>query len=340
MSPLADANVAAHPLALPRLPGANAVLHSRLARYRAPGRGELPGFGSWQLTLGGPLEQDAEWRLLPLTVDGAPCELRLAPALVAQLEARLSLTRPLAQLSGAVRALLLEWAALPCLAALEALLDACIRCEASPSEVPLDYTLALRLQLAERPEQGGSLRLSAPVAERLVALLERQLPAQPATLAGLPLPVVLLAGWQRLSVAECRELQPGDVILLEDAQADACTLQLAGAWQALADYRAPGELCLRAGFTRQPFAQEHTHVSDFQPSSNLDQLPVTLHCRVGSLELTLAELQALGPGSVLRLPRPDEALVELVVNGRLLGRGELVELGDGVGVRVTRVAEL
>lgn len=340
MSSLLDTKAMSFPLALPRLPGADAGLHSRLAQRRQQIRGELPGLGPWQLALGGLPQADETWSTLALSVDGTPCLLRLAPPLLALLVARLPLTRAWAELSGEARALLLEWAALPCLEALEDLLEARLRCEAASSQAALDYSLTLRLQLGDEPEQGASLQLCAPVAERLVALLDRHLPALRAPLPGLALPVALVAGWQRLSVGECRDLRPGDVVLLEEAEIDACSLQLAGGWRAPAHHRAADELQLLAGFARQPFDQENTPVSDPQSSSSLDQLPVILQCRVGSLELTLAELQALGPGSVLRLPRPDEGLVELVVNGRVLGRGELVTLGDGVGVRVTRVADL
>lgn len=340
MTLMLDANAAPLPLALPRLLGTDAVLHSRLAQRRPQTRGELPGLGPWQLALGGVSQADDSWVSLALSVDGAPCVLRLAPPLLALLVAQLPLTRPWADINGEARSLLLEWAALPCLKALEDLLEAHLRFEAASSDGALAYSLALSLQLNDEPVQGATLQLCAPVARRLVTVLDHHLPALRDSLPELALPVALVAGWQRLSVAECRELQPGDVVLLEEAEVSVCFLQLAGAWRAPAHQRGSGELHLLAGFARHLFDQENCPVSDPKLPSSLDQLPVTLQCRVGSLELTLAELQALGPGSVLSLPRTEETLVELVVNGQVLGRGELVTLGAGVGVRVTHVAHL
>lgn len=71
---------------------------------------------------------------------------------------------------------------------------------------------------------------------------------------------------------------------------------------------------------------------------NLDDLPVQLTCELGRLELSLGELRRLGEGSVLPLERPPERAVDLVVNGRRMGRGRLVAIGDAVGVQVERLA--
>lgn len=71
---------------------------------------------------------------------------------------------------------------------------------------------------------------------------------------------------------------------------------------------------------------------------NLDDLPVQLTCELGRLELSLGELRRLGEGSVLPLERHPERAVDLVVNGRRMGRGRLVAIGDAVGVQVERLA--
>ena len=60
--------------------------------------------------------------------------------------------------------------------------------------------------------------------------------------------------------------------------------------------------------------------------------------KIGSLEMPLGQLRELGEGSVLTLPEGDAQRVELMVNGRCIGRGELVAIGDGLGVRLTRFA--
>nr|WP_281430401.1 FliM/FliN family flagellar motor switch protein [Salinicola acroporae] len=67
-------------------------------------------------------------------------------------------------------------------------------------------------------------------------------------------------------------------------------------------------------------------------------MPVQLTCELGRLELSLGELRQLGEGSVLPLERRPERAVDLVVNGRRMGRGRLIAIGDAIGVQVERLA--
>ena len=72
--------------------------------------------------------------------------------------------------------------------------------------------------------------------------------------------------------------------------------------------------------------------------SSLDELQLKLVCQVGSVELSLAQLRELGVGSVLALaPRMHEG-VDLMINGRRVGQGQLVKIGDGLGVRLLSFA--
>jgi len=61
-------------------------------------------------------------------------------------------------------------------------------------------------------------------------------------------------------------------------------------------------------------------------------------CQGGSLELTLAQLRELGAGSLLQLNTPTVDGVDLMVNGRRVGQGQLVKIGDGLGVRLLSFA--
>ncbi len=67
----------------------------------------------------------------------------------------------------------------------------------------------------------------------------------------------------------------------------------------------------------------------------LDELPVELEVVVAHKRLTLAEIRALGEGSVVELDRAPNAPVELWANGVHAGRGELVEVDGRLGVKVT-----
>ncbi len=65
-----------------------------------------------------------------------------------------------------------------------------------------------------------------------------------------------------------------------------------------------------------------------------DELPVHLTFELGRLELSLGELSAIGPGHVFPLPGGADAAVNILANGRRIGRGEVVTIGESLGIRV------
>jgi flagellar motor switch protein FliN/FliY len=58
---------------------------------------------------------------------------------------------------------------------------------------------------------------------------------------------------------------------------------------------------------------------------------------LGSTRLPMAELLALQPGSIVELDRPQGAPVDVLVNGTLIARGEVIVVDDAYAVRVTEV---
>lgn len=63
-------------------------------------------------------------------------------------------------------------------------------------------------------------------------------------------------------------------------------------------------------------------------------IPLTLVVEVARLQTTAEKLLSFGPGTVLDLNvKPDEG-VDLLINGKKVGRGELVKIGNSIGVRV------
>jgi flagellar motor switch protein FliN len=74
--------------------------------------------------------------------------------------------------------------------------------------------------------------------------------------------------------------------------------------------------------------------------ANLDMIldiDLPLAIRFGQTEMTLGELTALGPGSVIDLGRAPEDPVDVLVHGRLVARGEVVVVSGNYGVRITDV---
>jgi flagellar motor switch protein FliN len=73
------------------------------------------------------------------------------------------------------------------------------------------------------------------------------------------------------------------------------------------------------------------------PTSAAADIPVTLTVELGRVNLTLGRLADLRPGDVIELARHSREPVELTSNGRLVARGELVQIDTELGVRVTHV---
>src|SRR5438876_7516808 len=76
-----------------------------------------------------------------------------------------------------------------------------------------------------------------------------------------------------------------------------------------------------------------------EESSNLAvlmdlQLPVSI--RFGETEMVLEEVVTLGVGSVIELNSGIDQPVELVVNNRVLARGDVVTIDGFYGIRIRR----
>ncbi len=69
----------------------------------------------------------------------------------------------------------------------------------------------------------------------------------------------------------------------------------------------------------------------------LQDVDVKLTVEIGSTSLSLRELLALGEGSVIELDRQSGELLDVFVNGTLIGRGEVVTVGERFGVRMTEL---
>jgi flagellar motor switch protein FliN/FliY len=69
----------------------------------------------------------------------------------------------------------------------------------------------------------------------------------------------------------------------------------------------------------------------------LQDVGVKLTVEIGSTQLSLRELLALGESSVIELDREANELLDVFVNGTLIGRGEVVTVGERFGVRMTEL---
>lgn len=59
--------------------------------------------------------------------------------------------------------------------------------------------------------------------------------------------------------------------------------------------------------------------------------------RFGETEMTLAALTRLAPGSIIDLGRSPDDPVDVLVNGRLVARADVVVVAGNYGVRIVEV---
>jgi flagellar motor switch protein FliN/FliY len=90
----------------------------------------------------------------------------------------------------------------------------------------------------------------------------------------------------------------------------------------------------RARFAPLPEADPVTSRSTLDLLAGL-QMNVTVE--LGRTELTVSEVLGLGPGSVVELDRLAGEPVDILVNDRLIARGEVVVVDENFGVRVVEV---
>lgn len=214
----------------------------------------------------------------------------------------------------------------------------------SPAEspVPLPAALArLGLWLGDpgvgRPS--AVLHVDEAIGAVLTTALER-LPgagSAPERWSGLPVELILGLGQSRLTAEEFRGLASGDIVLLPSSMPvnAALELMLRRADQPLAvAHLQRGQLLIDRLVAAA--MSEPVHTPD-APSAPLDpdSLPIRIDFDLGSLTLPLRELRAIQPGYSFELDRPEAQAVRIVVGSRVIGHGELIQIDDRLGVRVT-----
>lgn len=70
---------------------------------------------------------------------------------------------------------------------------------------------------------------------------------------------------------------------------------------------------------------------------SLLDVPVRVTVQIGRARMSLGELVKLGPGSLVPLDREAHEPADILVNGKVVARGEVVTIDASYGVRITSV---
>jgi type III secretion protein Q len=222
----------------------------------------------------------------------------------------------------------------------------------TPPESSDMATLAFSATTADGRTCVGSLGLSPAMVSRLTTSAGWR-PTSRTYAPWLQLPIgfrIELRGVQ-FPLAEVTAARTGDVLILGRRTRCWCSLRItaigagrtgtfAGSWNASCESDQ-----LRLG-SAVPLTS--TEVTMFEPTpegadataplSAMADIPVKLDFEVGTLSLPLGELPKLAPGYVLQLPtRLEEARVVIRANGVRIGHGELVAVGDVLGVQLLAI---
>ncbi|MEG2804529.1 type III secretion system cytoplasmic ring protein SctQ, partial [Stenotrophomonas sp.] len=161
------------------------------------------------------------------------------------------------------------------------------------------------------------------------------------------LPLTLHVARLRLGLARLRQLKPGAVLLIDQLRPCAqvgraalfafdFTLETITVTNLLdlIDDDLLGETApvAAAALPDQPAAA--------MPGLDVSRLPVNVEVVLCQVPQTVAELAALQPGTVFTLPDNAWLSLQLRVNGQPIGSGELVQVGDQLGVQLHHAPRL
>lgn len=71
----------------------------------------------------------------------------------------------------------------------------------------------------------------------------------------------------------------------------------------------------------------------------LGNVPLEVTVELGRVSMKVRDVLSLQEGAVVDLDRPAGAVVDIVVNGALVARGDVVVINDELGVRITEIIE-
>lgn len=326
-------------IALPRFSTAEIAALNRLHRRRVPAQIALAG-QHYQLQVlawsqpddGEPqpcVEFEFDGRLFWLAV-GA--ELR--EALVAEAFPGVSM----ADLPDEIAAALLEVALEPVLAVVERGLNRHITIRALVARPRPEARRVLPLRLLPVDGQGLAIDLALrldPAHLETVAACFDLLPPQPAAWEGVPVLGRCEIGATGITYAELAAARPGDLLVVERHALRERRVALRFGSVLTLEATIEGSVVTVGGGSGGGMTDPDR--AGEQPAAALgdvEAIEVTLTFQLGRLQLTLAELRAIGEGQSFDLGRDLQAPVDILANGRLIGRGALIQIEDRVGVRI------
>jgi flagellar motor switch protein FliM len=220
--------------------------------------------------------------------------------------------------------------------------------DSPPAAVPEGPLAVIQLEFDAGPV-GGVVRLLAPAAALLPLETGRRgrAPAMGAWPRVLP-PVALRVemGRTAVEVGDLSRLRPGDVVLLDEARVRTDRGESGRVWLRAglgvavaleAQLETAGDryrVRLERGVMPEG-ARTMEQVESLDGMAVLRDVPLEVVAELARLQVSVEDILALRPGQVLELEVGPGGPIQLSIHGRVVARGELVEVDGHLGVKLT-----
>jgi type III secretion protein Q len=161
------------------------------------------------------------------------------------------------------------------------------------------------------------------------------------SLCRLCIPGRIVVMHRKLPLQMLRSLVPGDLILVTEQQTNSSR-----------SYIVYGDGFMVKAAVDINFKEHVVHVVDtpileeevqnqlpVSVSASLDELQLPIGFEIDTARISISELASMRPGYAIELDTPlVEATVRLVCHGQTVGYGQLIAIGERIGVRITRMS--
>lgn len=301
------------------------ALADRLCQVRAPIAVLIGGRQAHLHVVGAVIDTGSV--IVPVRIGKEACRLYLSDGFIDWLVQTLGLEGALTNEEPLQRALLLELASLDFIRELETHVGEDIRLGMDGEGEPLHgldiaievdgETLPLRVEMTER------------LANNLADCLDRLQPPHPSDPFRIAVDLVIEAGSQDLSIEELASLRPGDVVMLATQR----SVAVANGTLVAAVIRQANGVELAGPFYPRSARAMVGSLADLRSGTKGAYL-VHMIAESARVTTTVGAIDALKPQQALPLSIFEETGVDIVIDNRRFGRGELIDIGAGMGVRI------
>ena len=184
------------------------------------------------------------------------------------------------------------------------------------------------------------LRVFAKDDNALKAFLERVniLPLINAPLQDIDLKLNLNIGATRLNADEIKSLRVGDALIFDnDLIKNNRVMVCFKNYRALADLNDETKTVVLLSALEENDIQVNTEMSEQKEITKINDIDLKLNFSLDSINLKLSEIQQLTQGSIINLSNTTLDNIAICVEGKCIGYGKVIEIGDKTALQITRI---